>query len=102
LPILVDHLQHLRRRDLRPSTIHRRQVEITRLGRWLAGQDTELLAATPEQLVRFCDLRRGVDGRRAVVNQVRGFYRWAHEIAELIDRDPAVKVIRPRMPAPNP
>jgi integrase len=68
----------------------------------LAGQDTELLAATSEQLVRYCDLRRGVEGCRSVVNQVCGFYRWAYEIAELVDRNAALKLIRPRMPAPNP
>ncbi len=102
LPPVVEHLQHLRRRGLRASTIDQRRKELHRLGVWLSGQETELLAATTEQLVRYCDLRRGVEGRRAVVNHVRGFYRWAHEIAELVERNPALKLIRPRMPAPRP
>jgi integrase/recombinase XerC len=102
LPPVVEHLQHLRRRGLRASSIDQRRKELHRLGAWLGGQETEILAATTEQLVRYCDLRRGVEGRRAVVNHVRGFYRWAHEIAELVERNPALKLIRPRMPAPRP
>jgi integrase/recombinase XerC len=102
LPIIAEHVQHLRRRGLRDSTIEKRRRAISRLAKWLEMHDTELLAATSPQLIDFCDLVRGVEGRRSRVNDVSGFYRWAHTVAELLERDPSIKLIRPRMPAPNP
>lgn len=97
-PVVIEHIQHLRRRGLRESSITQRRREINRLGRWLAAHGTDLLDATAEQLITFCDARRGAQGRRLAINNVSGFYRWAHEIADLIGTNPARKLIRPKHP----
>ena len=102
LSVVAEHIQHLRRRGLRDTTIDKQRRAIGKLARWLEGEDTDLLEATPEQLMRFCDLVSGVGGRRNRVNHVSGFYRWAHEVADLIDKNPTRRLIRPRPPAPNP
>lgn len=97
--VIADHLAHLRRRGLRPATIYQRRRALLRLEDWLHEQNTNLLDATAEDLIAWCDHFVGTQGRRNMVHNVKGFYRWAHSIAEILDVDPGLRVVAPREPA---
>lgn len=89
------HLQYLQRRGLRPNTIKRRRWYLSRLELWLQSQGVGILDATPELLERFTDLAHGHEGRRGLVWGVSGFYRWAVDREDLIDRNPARLLVVP-------
>lgn len=99
--LLGEHLRHLRRRNLRPSTIEQRRRSLERLGRRY-----DLARVTTEEIEDWLDDRDlSPEGRATEISHLRGFYRWA--VAEgRLDRDPTLKLVRPkiarRLPRPIP
>lgn len=90
---MEDHLRHLTRRNLRPSTIAQRRRALSRLGR-----SFDLTRASTEDIEDWLD-RRDLqpEGRATEISHLRGFYRWA--VAEgRLERDPTIKLVRPRVP----
>lgn len=102
-PTIKRHLQWMRRRGLRPSTIDQRRLCLGRLTRHHRGYD--LFAVPEETLETFVDRLRGTDGMAAEIYHVKAFYSWAVEYG-LIDHNPAARLQRPkvgrRLPRPIP
>lgn len=87
-------LEHLRRRNLRPSTIAQRNNVLNRL-RWAVG--VELLAVDRATMDRWwARLTMLPEGRATELSHVRQFYKWA-VLEELIVEDPTRRLIRPRL-----
>ena len=93
--IRARHLNTLRRRGLRPSTIEQRRRCLDRLARHV-GHD-ELLEVTEPEIESFIDRLAGTDGAAAEIYHLRGFYSWAVEY-ELTDTDPTARLRRPKIP----
>lgn len=92
---LAAYAVHQRRCNLSTETIRRRRVVLRAFADWL-GRD--LLGATREDIEDWLDLRpRAPQTRRAYVNDLRAFYRWA-TAEELVAADPSLRVVRPRLP----
>ncbi len=95
--LILRHLEHLRLRGLRRSTIYNRTRALARLTAYLDGP---ILYATEEQLRRWQLARtdeitpaaRGIE-----LSHAREFYRWAHR-ERLIQEDPTVRLAMPRQP----
>lgn len=91
--MVEDHLRHLRRRNLRPSTIEQRGRALRRLGR---GHD--LARISGEEIEDWLDARDLTPSSRASeISHIRGFYRWA-VMEDVLDSDPTLRVVRPRVP----
>lgn len=96
-----EHLRHLRRRNLRPSTILQRRRALVRLGRRF-----DLGRVTTSVIEDWLDSRSmGPEARATEISHLRGFYKWA--VAEgRLERDPTLKLVRPklarRLPRPMP
>lgn len=88
-------LDDCRRRNLRPGTITQKRNALRRLYR--AVQPTPLLDVTYQQLVEFLDRLDQPESRATETSHLRSFYRWAL-LEQLIDIDPAARLIRPRVP----
>lgn len=96
-----DHLRHLGRRNLRPSTIQQRRRALRRLAR-----SHDLTRVTTDELEQWLDGRdMGAEARACEISHLRGFYRWALDEGRL-SQDPAAKLVRPkiarRLPRPMP
>lgn len=91
--LLGEHLRHLKRRNLRPSTIEQRRRALGRLSRAM-----DLETATTEAIEDWLDARDLTAGGRATeISHLRGFYRWA--VAEgRLEHDPTIKLVRPKEP----
>ena len=89
------YLDDCRRRNLRPSTINQKRLTLARLAR--AIHPTPLLEATHGQLAAHLDRLDQPEARATETSHLRTFYRWAH-IEGLVDPDPAVRLVRPRVP----
>jgi site-specific recombinase XerD len=90
--LVEDHLRHLTRRNLRPSTIAQRRRALSRLGRRF-----DLARVTTEDIEDWLD-RRDLqpEGRATEISHLRGFYKWA--VAEgRLEKDPTIKLVRPRV-----
>lgn len=98
--VLSAHLDYLRHLNRRPGTIAQRQNVLLRLARF---HDTALLDITGEQLMAFRDRPSRSGQRLAPASQgvelahFRSFYGWAVGYEELLDRDPTVRIPRPRV-----
>jgi integrase/recombinase XerD len=90
-----EHLRHLKRRNLRPSTIDQRRRALHRLAVYLNG--IPLLAVTPGELEGFLDRDLTPEARATEISHLRGYYRWAVEVG-LIDVNPSRRVARPKLP----
>lgn len=87
------HLRHLKRRNLRPSTVAQRRRAVARLGRRF-----DLARVTTEQIEDWFDSRcMGAAARATEISHLRGFYKWAAGEG-LIAPDPTIKLTRPRLP----
>ncbi|MDP9334659.1 MAG: tyrosine-type recombinase/integrase [Actinomycetota bacterium] len=95
-PIVERHLTHLRKRGLRPASIVVRRRVVARLEVWLQAQGVGLLEVTPELLERFVDFTRGNAGRRSVVRNLNGFYKWLVEYEDALASNPARRLVLPR------
>lgn len=99
--MVEEHLRHITRRNLRPSTITQRRRALVRLGRSL-----DLSRATTEQIEDWLDSRNmGPEARACEISHIRGFYKWA--VAEgRLRHDPTIRLVRPklarRLPRPMP
>lgn len=96
-----DHLRHLRRRNLRPSTIEQRRRALGRLRR-----SYDLARVTTEDIEDWLDKRDlQPEGRATEISHLRGFYKWA-VMEGYLDHDPTVRLVRPRvarrLPRPMP
>lgn len=93
---LEDHLAWMRLRGLREATITKRRYALVRL-RHALGHDP--LTATREELAEW---QRGLTlsavSMNTMVMHVTGYFRWAHEVAELIGSNPATRLVHPRKP----
>lgn len=99
-PLLSAHLDHLRWRNCRPSTIVQRRNTVVRLGRWM---QRPVIAATTEEILGFRD-RRTLAGTPLAPNSqatelahLGGFFRWAFLEGHRRD-DPMLRVPRPKLP----
>jgi integrase/recombinase XerC len=54
---------------------------------------------SPEILDTFVDFTRGATGRRGVVRELSGFYRWCVEHEELLGSNPARRLVLPKQVA---
>lgn len=91
------HLDELRRRNRRPSTISQRRYTLNRLDRFLKPRG--ILEATPQDLVAWVFDERALapETQASEVSHLRQFYRWALEVG-LITTDPSVRLHRPTVP----
>lgn len=90
--LVDDHLRHLRRRNLRPSTIDQRRRALARLSRRY-----DLTRVTTEQIEDWLDGRQiQPEGRATEISHLRGFYKWA-VMERKLDHDPTVRLVRPRL-----
>jgi integrase/recombinase XerC len=92
---VVLYLQHLRARDLRPTTIYLRGRYLRWFARWAGGPILRLDEST---LIRFQAERAKQISRAAQgteLKNIREFYRWATREG-LIKRDPTIRLILPR------
>lgn len=92
------HFNHLRARNLRPSYIKSRGDVLGRLERH-CGLDA--LDASLEDLRAFLARGPRANARKTETAHLRMFYRWAL-IEGLIDRDPTVRLERPKVPRSKP
>lgn len=95
--VMARHLAYLRRRGDTSTTIKHRRDNLRRLGNAL---NVPLLEATGAQLDEWQEaLFRRVDDVSVHVytSHARAFYRWAYEDAEILDCNPARKLMLPRL-----
>lgn len=91
--MVEDHLRHLRRRNLRPSTIQQRRRALVRLGR-----SHDLARVTTEEIEDWLDARDlGAEARATEISHLRGFYKWA-VAKERLAADPTLRLVRPKLP----
>jgi site-specific recombinase XerD len=91
--MVEDHLRHIRRRNLRPSTIEQRRRALERLGR-----SHNLARVSTEQIEDWLDGRElQPEGRATEISHLRGFYKWAVMEGRLT-HDPTLRLVRPRIP----
>lgn len=95
---LDDHLDHLRARNLRPSYLQARSALLRRLERHL---DHDPLEADVDALRTYLDRGLRAGSRATEIAHLRSFYQWAL-IEGHIDRDPTVRLERPKQPAGQP
>lgn len=88
-----DHLDHLRRRNLRESTIRQRRYVLLRLSRFTG---THPLEASTDDLRGFLDRLTVPESRATETSHLRAYYRWA-VLAGLRTDDPALPLERPRL-----
>lgn len=90
--LVDDHLRHIRRRNLRPSTIQQRRRALVRLGR-----AHDLARVTTDQIEDWLDGRdMGPEARATEISHLRSFYKWAL-MENRLDHDPTVRLVRPRL-----
>jgi integrase/recombinase XerC len=90
--MVEDHLRHIRRRNLRPSTIQQRRRALVRLGR-----SHDLARVTTEQIEDWLDSRNlGPEARACEISHLRGFYKWAVNEGRLAV-DPTLRLVRPKI-----
>lgn len=93
LGVVEDHLRHLARRNLRPSTISQRRRALGRLAR-----SHDLTRVTTDELERWLDDRDlGPEARGCEISHLRGFYKWAFMEGRL-GHDPTLRLVRPKIP----
>jgi integrase/recombinase XerC len=91
--MVEDHLRHLRRRNLRASTIQQRRRALIRLARSL-----DPARVTTEELEGWLEDRDlQPEGRSTEISHLRGFYRWAVMEGRLA-KDPTLRLVRPKIP----
>lgn len=95
---VIDHLDHLHARNLRPTYIESRTRVLHRLETHLG--DTPL-AATLDDLRTYLDRPLGPGARATEIAHLKAFYRWA-VTEERIDRDPSVRLEKPKLPPGKP
>jgi len=105
-PIVAEHLDHLRYRNLALSTITQRRYALKRLMRFTG--EPAILAQTEDLLAfRNRPTRAGTalepQSQASELAHLGGFYRWAVLAGHRVD-DPMLRVPRPRLPRamPNP
>lgn len=92
---IARHLDHLRSRNLRPSTIYQRRRTLVRL---VNSADPcgllDLDGATIDSIL----MAKGTqpETRATDISHIRGFYRWA-VLDGLLDVDPSVRLVRPKL-----
>lgn len=92
LGMVDDHLRHLKRRNLRESTITQRRRALVRLGR-----SHDLTRVTTDELEDWLDGRNlGPEARATEISHLRGFYRWA-VMEDRLTKDPTLRLVRPRL-----
>jgi site-specific recombinase XerD len=87
------HIDHLRRRNLRASTITQRRYALRRLERF-TGRDA--IHATSEEIVAFLARLEVPESRATELSHLRAFFKWAL-LEGHRDDDPTVRVERPRL-----
>ncbi len=92
------HLAWCRLRGLRPATVVSRRNALRRLQTALLDKySTGLLEADRDQLKEWQENRQlTAVGMNIEVMHIACFYRWAYQEADLIEVDPATRLIRPR------
>lgn len=101
--LLPDYERWQRRRHLAPGTIKRRRQLLTRFNRWCQGEGLSIVEVVTEDIERWLDhLGQGAKGispqtRHNYTRVLSSFYGWAVR-AEVVERDPTLEVVRPRLP----
>lgn len=98
------YLAHCAHRNLRPTYIQNQRLTLQRLTAWMGTRP--LFEASTTDLLEYLDSRPHQAGARAAeIAHLRGFYGWATD-EELIAKDPARRIVRPRgvarLPRPMP
>jgi site-specific recombinase XerD len=94
--VIVRHLEYLRTRNMRATTIYNRQRALARLAAWAAGP---ILYLPEEELKRWQhDRARQIQPEplRTEMSHVRNFFRWAVR-ERYIDTDPTLRLELPRV-----
>lgn len=94
-----DHLRHCTRRNLRPSTIKKRETILARLETFLELRGRTILGATLDDLRDFTDRPTQAPAAAGTeMSHLHEFYRWALEESHLIV-NPSLRLERPRTQA---
>jgi integrase/recombinase XerD len=96
--IIAWHVQDLRLRNLRESTIYQRKRVLARLRKSIARP---LIQATHRDLARFLARPVRPESRAVETTHVRQFYEWCID-EELLETSPARRLRRPRVPRRHP
>lgn len=96
------HFDHLRRRNLRESTIRQRRYVLLRLARFTGKS---VLDQTTDDLRRFLDRLDVAESRATETSHLCSYYKWAHRVG-VMPYNPAEDLERPRinrrLPRPMP
>lgn len=95
---VIDHLDHLRARNLRPTYIESRERLLRRLERHL---DASAFSATLDDLRSYLDRPLGPGARATEIAHLKAFYLWA-VTEERIERDPTARLEKPKLPPGKP
>lgn len=98
---LPAYLARLGMAGMRPKTISAKKTTLTAFGKTLDGRD--LLEGTRLDVEAFLGRPLAAESRRAYLDHLRGFYRWAVE-EELLTADPTARIpaikVKPGVPRP--
>lgn len=97
MTVISAHLDDLRRRGLRPTTIYQRRRALVRLAQFL--DPTPLTDAERAEIESWIfDARRlSPEAQAAEISHLHGFYLWALDVG-LVEIDPMARTRRPRIP----
>ena len=96
MTVLDDYLQHMERKGLRPRTVEKLLGVLALFVAHVAPRD--VLTAVTADVESFVDCRRLVARTRYMyLSVIHTFFEWA-VIYGRIDRDPTLRVVRPRLP----
>lgn len=94
--LLARHLEYCRARNMRPSTIYQRRRMLIRLARFIAPRG--LLEVDDVEMTAWLDSRQVlVESRACEISHLRSFYKWCVVHAQLLEREPSARLIRPRV-----
>lgn len=95
---VAHHIDHLHARNLRPTYIESRVRLLDRLERHLGAAPS---TASLDDLRSYLDRPLGPGSRATEIAHLKAFFRWA-VTEELLDRDPTVRLEKPKLPAAKP
>ena len=91
-----DYRRHMERKGLRPRSIKKMLDVVSLLSRHIAPRT--VLEATETDVESFVDCRQLAPRTRYMyISTLHGLFEWA-VIYGLLDRDPTMRVVRPRLP----
>lgn len=91
------HIKHLQQLNRRPRSIECRKRALLRLEKWCERHDKNILDVSYDDLIEFLDRPLSPQGRASEISHFRNFFLYCCD-EEWIDKSPALKLVRPRVP----